>query len=320
MRTAKGINYELLAGSPTFKVNPESGWSGEEVYLVDHKDIVKLANELWPPPKVVGDVTTIPLPRTMPGWDFLYATEASFSPYDGDLPGGTNTGDDTTYGEKYRASISYSSIIFEGYEGVKEDTIFTHSMSIGGEFMTLPKGGIKWEGETTPITGDDVEAARIIPSIEHTLRWERVTKPPLNAFRYLMGTVNGESFLGAAPETLLFTGANLERSTTTGGTKAYSLEMRFSERILIVVEVHGKPKKVPNKQKTTKDREAPTLITTGELIRPQTECYQLGWNHFYDPVRCKWRRLCEFNAAPGQASDDSKSIYIPSDYRYLFQF
>ena len=94
---------------------------------------------------------------------------------------------------------------------VEEGTLLTYRQQPGDETMILPGHALTWAGAPgVPVPPEAVPAIHV-PIVEHQFTWHRVVRPPWEAIRQCVGTVNDAVFLGAAAGTVLFAGATSER-------------------------------------------------------------------------------------------------------------
>jgi len=239
------VSYEILAGSPKFNFQREGSTGSMEV-LIAWGDINALAAEMFPPPFFVNGFLFFPPRGTMPGYSWLKAESMTVEPFPADLPGGGAADSHAKCNLTFKADPRE-----EDEDG---ETLLTHTYDVGGEFLTLPQSGMRWEGGD-PIKQEDITAGKIVPQVEHQMTWEQVPFVPIAAIRANIGTVNGGPFFGASSESLLFVGAQITRTVTTDGQQPYKVDYRFSERVL----QHGS--------------------------------YRVGWNHFFNPDNGQWRRI-----------------------------
>jgi len=75
-----------------------------------------------------------------------------------------------------------------------------------GKFLPIPTSATKWEGDTGGVipVPEDASSAILIPSRLIQLQWDFIDNPPINRFEGLVGRLNEDTFLGSAPETILF--------------------------------------------------------------------------------------------------------------------
>ena len=250
------MSYEILAGSPTLTFGKEKS-SGKMNILMRQSFLPKFIADAMPPPYMTNGEDgkkkkVYPLGAPMPNYGFLFCTGVSVSPFPSDLP----LGHSVSGYPMVQCSVSYSTPDEDKDEEEEDaETVLTHSYDVGGEFLTIPSTGLKWEGEANAVKNEDMQAGKIIPQIEHGIGWERVAKVPFAAIRSCIGCVNSGSFFGAAKETLLFVGASITKTVNTDGETEWKVDYKFSERV----------------------------VNSGSK--------QLGWNHFYRPDKGEWQKL-----------------------------
>lgn len=251
--TATGIPYELISPGPSHDILRDA-WSATEVYrMYWDANLDLFIEESFPSPVWISLTLLYPLPRTMPGFPWLYTKSVKIEPFIDDKPGGPSALG-AAYIHTARVTIQYETLDREE-ETVDSKTFLSHKISIGGEFLTLPASGFKWEGTTKIVQNEDIGGGKLIPTAEHQFTWDLVPNPPFAAIRAAVGGVNNATFFGAAAETLLFLGAEMERQFTTDGLSPWKLDYRFSERLL------------------------------------KFGSQSVGWNHFYRPNTGTWTRL-----------------------------
>ena len=119
------------------------------------------------------------------------------------------------------------------YSPLDEEEGLTRKWSFGGEFMTLPSNSLEWEDQPgIAVQQEEISAAKIIPSIEHSITQHR--RPTVNwtAFRDNIGKVNDGVYEGAASQTLLFAGAEIDFRRNNAGTAEYTKALKFQERCI----------------------------------------------------------------------------------------
>jgi hypothetical protein len=113
-----------------------------------------------------------------------------------------------------KVTVSYELLVAadrEDLPAVEPGTLLTYRQQPGGETMILPGHALAWAGAAgVPVPPEAVPAIRV-PIVEHHFTWHRVVRPPWEAIRHGVGTVNDATFLGAAAGTVLFAGATAER-------------------------------------------------------------------------------------------------------------
>lgn len=175
-----------------------------------------------------------------------------------------------------RAIVTYSSVQRDLTPSAKEldpVTNLTHSISIGGEYITLDdEAKLAWyraDGSTTMVgTGWEsvkkgLQAGFPVCTQEHTVQWHRVVSPPFQAIIERIGSVNSDAVqyktLTYPPETVLFLGAEMSHDILSNGSRAWNVTYRFSCRILEAYRVADLSKLTYNS------------VSYG------------GWNHFFNP-------------------------------------
>lgn len=256
------VPFDELAGSPKFSLGRESR-DATRVGKVAWANIDLLALECFP--------VAPALPGVYPGITFLYADAVEIEPFHPD-PGleMVCTGNTASY-DFARVTIKYSRLPYES------STLITRRYSMTGEFMTLPSGLLRWEDQAVGkhINEEDVTAAKIIPSIEHSITWNRVLNSaiPWDAIKANIGKVNDGDldnayFPSVTDETLLYLGAELNFTFSTDGSQVWTLEHRFQER----------------------------RVKSGADV--------FGWNHFWRPSDSLWKKLLN--------KDDNNPVYPKS--------
>ena len=273
--TAAGTFYRHLAGSPKLGADQTSR-SGEEELMLSWGSIDSFISESLPPPLVIGGFVLHAPRRTMPGYPYLFTESIRIEPWDSSVPGGC---DDIPSSQWAKASVSYKTIENEDEDEQDPETFLTHRISIGAEFLTLPKQAARWHGEEGEEDaeipkGEDIPFSKLIPTAEHQFTWKQVVSPPFTAIRNAIGKTNSVPIFGAATETLLFLGVDAQREFTSDGQKPWTLDYRFSER----------------------------LVKDGGIR-------VIGWNHAFRPESGKWE----------VPKLDGKKIYDQTGFLTLFQ-
>jgi hypothetical protein len=195
-------------------------------FIIDWDDIDPLYIELFP--LAIAGVPQ--LPELLTGSSVLYADSVFFEPLCGTTGGEF---DGSAYPSVYQnalATVDYKTKTYE-HNG---SNILTRQISISGEFMTLPARALRWAGGGSDnlVTGEDLSAGKVLTSLEHSITAHRVPTPRYSAIRSLIGKVNSVAFEGAAIETLLFIGAELNQEVTAGGSMPWTVSMKFQERFI----------------------------------------------------------------------------------------
>tara|TARA_B100000519_G_scaffold171024_1_gene157089 strand:+ start:40479 stop:41273 length:795 start_codon:yes stop_codon:yes gene_type:complete len=241
--------YEILGGSPTINFARKKSTATMEVSMY-YASLQTLLYQLFPPARNVGGRLQVPLGTPLPGYSLLFPKSAAVTPFPDDLPLGYSM-----HGlARCKVTIQYETLTDEK-DADANNNLVTHTLDVSGEFLTMPSTGLKWQGEAKAIPNDDLQAGKIIPQVEHSISWPDVLNVPYSAIRNCVGKVNSGNFFGAAAESLLFVGAQIEKTVNSHGKRTYKVDYRFSERLL--------------KHKNQ----------------------SVGWNHFFDPKTGNWRYL-----------------------------
>lgn len=292
--TLRGVLYEELEGSPTFRAN-DGGLTAIQKWKLEWDQIDALLEEAFPTKLPIGNKIDHVLGLLFPGKDWLAATNIAIAPLKGAVP----VWDASVGRNKYVDGGAVATITYTHREGElpepgtdendPNDTnivIASREVTIGGEFLVMPNQGLKVEtvpGTFETIQNEDVRAGKLIPTVEHTLTMHRVPEIPFNSIVTIVGKVNEFQALFDAPiETLLFLGARARRDRTTRGDTMWELEYRWSQRIIA----------------TEDDIDGDGL---GEWAT---------WNHYWIPDVGKWLRVW---------TKDDKRIYPLTSFAPLFQ-
>lgn len=137
------------------------------------------------------------------------------------------------------------------------EPLVVHRYQVGAEFLTIPNKGLYFDGgDTSDPIPEDLQAGQLIPMIEWEATFPRIAEVPAEKIRGLVGHVNQSAWRNAAPETVLFLGAEVGYSFTPNQEVVYSMSYRFSEK----------------------------------RVKDGSNVY--GWNHFMDPEDGnKWKVL-----------------------------
>lgn len=259
-----------IESGPTFDITANesraflTGW-------VPWDDLAAFAASIFPPSTIIGGSLFQYLGQAFPGWPNLRCTNLKITPLnpgdiiDNQVPASYPVLDYT--GESIKLPIYNFAHVELTYENVKnqptnpDDPVpyLTHRWSIGGEVLTLGRGGSVWDKllyktETVPVSpsdpeyrnwvgrqvDEDTKAHILIAQIEHEITWPRVIRPPFTAIRNCLSHVNAAnmSFItGQCPtETLLFPGAQVQTQVMSDGTFAMEMVYRFSEKRVFAMD------------------------------------------------------------------------------------
>lgn len=238
------VEYEELEGSPKLKITKE-GQSAQRVLRVAWDDIDDFVSETFGIIYGAGETTVRQPPVPFPGKPWLFPESIDIEPMDGENPRGTGPDGSCSYPHAgARVTVGYKTLDFED----DDEPYLSIRTSVGAEFLTLPKAGLKWDVTVDGLTSvsDEVAAGLLVPTIEHQLTLHRVAVVPWDSIRAAIGRVNSSVYSGVPAECLLFCGCELSREVGLEGAKHWQIDYRFSERVVI--------------------------DTNGDIA---------GWNHFY---------------------------------------
>jgi len=296
----------LIAGYPQISVTPTSG-SMTFQYGIYGRDISDFLYEIFPP----NSATNLYVPEADPLSGKYRASSCNVEPFNGDKTPfrvGATDDDPTMYDNPinsdkptWRATVVYSSLQRtyddDSDSGNTRDpvTMLSHSISIGGEYITLGDDArLSWgtflAGAYSESAAGDapqrgLPAGFPLPTQEHTVQWHRVVSPPFQDIYERVGCINSDMIeynVGKFyPQTVLFLGAEISRDILSDGTRAWSVTYRFSVR------------------KIVEERVIDTSFLEYEGIKYG------GWNHFYDTKAGFFRLLLKKNTAGTFGGTDS---------------
>lgn len=282
LQTAGGIPYKLIEGFPTISGDAKKV-SGAEQYIIRASDLEAFYLEAIPAPTTYLGSVYWPDRRRMPGVNILVTKDLNFSPYIPGKPGdpfGTDGGATTdTYSGFYKVAINYETI--ENQSDEEQDpnepsTFLEHSVAATAEFLSIPPEKTETTDDQAGQTGGSKEPnadrkgaiIKLIPTIEHTLKWENCLAPNWERIVDYLGTINDRTFdllIDANKHTVLFMGVNGQQSYVfdgvSQGVQPWSLDFRFSQR---AIKEGGR---------------------------------RYGWNHVYSPKYGEWRQVYRANGA-----------------------
>lgn len=202
--------------SPTIQATRDSR-SATRVGVIAYSDIDAALLECFPAPPA--------LPGAYPGVSYLYVDSVSIEPWP-DQPAWFSCTTVPTY-VYAQLTINYSPLSYDASDLLSRKTTYRT------EAMLIPANSMKW-GDGTAIQQEDLQAAKLIPMIDHAITYHRVA--PANesaidaAVRSNMGHINNGTFEGATGGTLLFAGADKTWTIDSTGAQTFSYEMHFIER------------------------------------------------------------------------------------------
>lgn len=334
LHTPLGIQYELLNGFPQYNFSFE-GSTATAQYRVAAIDVRKFTEELIPPPLLAQERFNMTQPPALPGSTvMMFPVQLRVEPMDPSLPFDPFYADNDTigkstfdeplsfgghllaYGQWARITVEYESGM--PFDKDRPETFLVHTVSVGGEFLSLSEQGTKWRRNVTATATEDntdfkAPLTEVIPTIEHQLRWRNVIEPPWETIRSAIGKLNNSStsFLNNAnQETVLFLGVTATQRFRTaayanfpfvnppaapadGFTQKFAefalhpwtLDFKFSEKNL------GQP-----------------LGVTSSIIAPD-----MGWNYFYRPEKGQFEVLLKQNGDRVYATTDFEAMFKRDD-------
>ena len=264
------VDVEELEGSPTYSYDRGSGEAVRR-FKMAWDDVGEFIEEILPSPYLDGTTVVVPEAAVYPGADWLYASKVAMEPFG--KPEGLN---EVPIEYSYAiVTVTYTTGAFDqaaaapptdGPGGVggatsssgpvgpapttdsgaagEATTFVSHSVTMGGEFMSWPNAALQYGSPDVPLTSreggmssedvktvpEDQMVGVIMPTIEHSITWHFCPFPNWKAIRRMIGHVNAYWFCGCPPETMLFVGCEASRETTNTGIRAWSLTMKFAER------------------------------------------------------------------------------------------
>lgn len=288
--------------------------------VIRAEDFYDFLDELWPQPLITADLVTIQPRAYLKNSPWLRAQSFTTGVLQQGLPvdptGGDPNAPDGTY-----ATLMPITVVFETMQETEEEepdegepeTFLDHSISAGAEILQIKPNAINVSNEPAGNEGSQNQPYKppgpdqsgtgapndarpndnrilgiykVIPTIEHSLKWKFALNPAWSKIYRRLGTVNQNRitlFNNACPETVLFTGISGQRSYRYFRRRAnitpWSLDFKFAQRCIFEGEGNA------------------TIY---------------GWNHVYDPAPGKgWVRLTRV--------DNNQPLYEASDFRLLFR-
>jgi len=279
---SSGIFFDEDENSPTFEVDIAAGKIiFTQTGLGNWSDINAMYNYLMAPTLVFGEFFGVFAGAGFPDNDNIRCVKAKATPAD-TISGADAAG--VNLHNTARWFLQYENI--KAPFGASSDPVpmLTHEWDVGGEFLVFKGATLQWSDGAAG--GSDARGGILIPTVEWSVTWPRLTTPPFSAIRSCIGKVNSNSMTfdtgTVDPETLLFLGAKVRRDFLSDGSLAWQFTYKFSER------------RVP----------AADQAAIG------------GWNHFFrnNPAKNGFYRLRLTTAVNG-----SKDIYQLIDFSPLFQ-
>lgn len=274
--------YDFTDGdklSPRILINRETRAAKRRGHIA-YSDIDALILECFP--------TAPAAPGAYPGVSYLYADSLEIAPLC-EEGSAVNCAGDVAVWTNADVTIGYSTLPYTVSERI------TRRYSHGAEILTMPANSVRWESQAVGehIETEDVQAGKLIPTIEHAMTFHRVTSIPWAAIRDNIGCVNIATYESIPAECLLFLGAEVSFVFSTDGTQVWTLEYHFSERNI---------------------RWSDSTEAAGESSASSSEGFiatgpPFGWNHFWRPSHKRWERVLD---------DDGNRMYSGGTFSGLF--
>jgi hypothetical protein len=209
------ISFKELDGSPTESFGVD-GPKAQRRILVAWEERHAMIAELLGQGYQSGGTS----PASYPLWANALAMAVRLEPWPS-CPEDQGAFDDVasqlnSYSDQYaRITIDYELLYASASRGdlpqPDSGTVLTYRMDCGGEQAIVSGEGLQWVADASlPVPPEVIPVVRV-PIAEHHLTWHRVISPPWDAIRNSLGTVNDDTFLGAAAETLLLDGVTADK-------------------------------------------------------------------------------------------------------------
>lgn len=214
-------NAEELQGSPVVEIDEDGTTATRLFRLPNWDDWRSFAADLVGRYVLVGSQFHFVRPVLFPGYVNLIVAGINVEPLDPASPVGDETsleGNTNRYpaaGAKltvtYRTLYDTDNGQHPDAPGVPSGTYLTYAADLGVDTLQVPGRSWQYDVGGTPTLPDDVNPLLVAPTGSYSLTWHRVMRPPWQTIRALRGTVNEQTFVGAAPQTVLFLGARITR-------------------------------------------------------------------------------------------------------------
>lgn len=302
LETAGGIPYKLVSRSGG---EDREKASATEKLIIQSQHLDNFMAESFPTPIVLAGFVVIDPSRRMPAAPWMITKTVTWDALDKSRPvdpyGAHQSAEDNTYGTLIELSVTYET--GENNEDEENDpdenkpeTFLEHSLSAGVEYLSIPPTKIEEsEGEDpeanqgvyTANKDQQLGAFKLIPTVEHQLKWKWALKPNWNTIYETLGKVNDDAiklFNNAKKHHVLFTGVSgqqnfklfrARRGQTGIIIDPWSLDFKFSQR----------------------------TINDGDS--------QYGWNHVFSPKKGKWVKI--------KREDTGRFLYEDADFKLLFK-
>lgn len=277
-----------------------------------------------------GNILLITQPSKFPGKEHLWLHKIKVKPFH-DCMDTVDVDGLPTDPAGAELTLTYQTPQFESNDGNRpdlpdtpEETYLTVTRNMSLEFVSEESQGLYWQagldgGKPFRLGGDsghelpvDANISSHIAIADIQITWHRVKNPPWNAIKALQGTVNNESFMGYSAQQVLFTGCSSQVQYQTDGSQLYQLTYQFNARVPKFKQYDG----------------ITPIAGTSDFL--PAKIVEGGWNHFprqgatggaVSPFWQKVYRRAGNNASsdPDDFQEDEDLLYVPTDFRQLFQ-
>ena len=212
------VAFRELGGSPTEQYDA-TGFSARREFLIAWEDRDAFAVEVLGEAAQHGGQISVGYPGKSSGC----AVEIRYEPVDPEHPDSQELGrlaqELNSYdGSFAKAVVEYGTLTsrdrLDGPEN-EPGTHITYSLSHAVGDATIRPGGWEWE-DTSEAISSYYKLYKRIPVSVHNLTWHNVVKPPWTTIHELQGTINDAVFLACPAGTVLFEGAEAEKTFRAG--------------------------------------------------------------------------------------------------------
>ncbi len=232
------VTFRELGGSPVEQYDA-GGFSARREFLIAWEDRDAFAVEVLGEAAATGGQTG----TTYPGKNAARAVRIGFQPVDPEHPDNQEltqlaAGLNGYSGSFAKAVVEYGTLTprdrLDGPEN-ESGTHITYAMSHAVGDATVRPGGWQWEDNSQAIS-TYYKLSKRVPVTVHYLTWHNVINPPWTAIHQLQGTTNDAVFLGCPAGTVLFDGAEAEKTFRAG---AATVEPSFAWTIKYLFREHS---------------------------------------------------------------------------------
>ncbi len=224
--TLDKIDYEEPYGSFNISFG-KNDTTGTRIFKIDWDDLADFLIELKGGYRNVPSFPWTP-PARLPGFEFLYCTEADIEGLGKAHEHSGAEGDYIAY-EYAKVSARYESQKVVDDEIDDPTAILEETLRLSAEFLVLPDKTYLWESDDTDMS----EApGKLMPSFEYNITRHSVENSGANTLLDLIGTVNNATWRGIVAGKALFLGSDADRTTTTDGAENWGITYSFLLRAI----------------------------------------------------------------------------------------